>query len=363
MARPASGPFYDDPTNTRSFIQVVLALCLLVLSWISVFCRFVSRHQIKSTGLDDYFILPSLVFFSVYVAGCFKFHELVPGVSADSHDVAAQSMTWLIITEVTYSQSMIFLKLALGFFFLRLVISPVQRKLIYLVMIVSTFTNLFLSFWNIGLCGNPASYLTDVETGKCITDKAQFGVAYTQAIVNSITDVSLSCIPFMLLKGSRMPVSMRAYVTFILVLATAGCVASIARLPYIHTLWDRDNFYEVIPTMAIISTIELASGIISGSLATLRPLLASLRTDSVSPNGAGRTMGSGSFLRQSQNHGLRILNSQKHDALILKMGRRDSDEGLMRLHGLGFTFGDENCEDLDLEMNQMPKEPRRVILR
>jgi hypothetical protein len=121
---------------------------------------------------------------------------------------------------VTYSQSIIFLKLSLGFFFLRLFVARLQRRIIFAVMILSTLTNLFLSFWDIAVCGNPSAYFWEVTTGKCADMKAQMGVAYTQAAVNALTDVTLSILPFFLLTGSQMKGSMRIYVTFILVLAT-----------------------------------------------------------------------------------------------------------------------------------------------
>jgi hypothetical protein len=175
------------------------------------------------------------IFFSVHVASSFKFHELVPGVvpmsmadaaasmsvRVQAHQVSLLTSKWLIITEVTYSQSILFLKLALGFFFLRLAVDKWQRRTIYLAMFLSSTVNLFVSFWDIGVCGNPASYLLDIMQGKCVSMQAQLAVAYLQAAVNSVTDITLCAIPFFLMRGSKLPSWIRAYVTGLLVLATA----------------------------------------------------------------------------------------------------------------------------------------------
>jgi hypothetical protein len=123
--------------------------------------------------------------------------------------------------EVTYSQSILFLKLAIGYFFLRLAVDKWQRRTIYIAMILSTVMNIFVSFWDIGVCGNPAMYLFDIIEGKCAGMQWQLAVAYMQAGVNSITDITLSAIPFFLMKGSKLPSWVRVYVTGLLVLATA----------------------------------------------------------------------------------------------------------------------------------------------
>jgi hypothetical protein len=57
--------FKDDPTNHRSYNSVIIALTFLILSYLLVGCRFVSRYKVRIVGLDDWFILPALVSFEL----------------------------------------------------------------------------------------------------------------------------------------------------------------------------------------------------------------------------------------------------------------------------------------------------------
>ena len=74
-------------------------------------------------------------------------------------------------------------------------------------------------------------------------------------------------------------------------------------------------------------------------------------------------MGSGSRLNQAQNNPLRIMATQKHDTILLEVERRNSDDDLMSCRGLGLTFDAENGEDPGLGMEEMPRQPGRVMIR
>jgi hypothetical protein len=161
------------------------------------------------------------VFFTLYVAAIIKSHALSPGTWPDTTQEAVESMTYLIIVEVSYNISMLFLKLSLGLFFLRLVIDRRQRLAIKLLMVVSTITNFAISFWDIGVCGNPAHFYFNIFMGKCPSLSTEEAVAFMQATVNMMTDLMLLAIPFLLLRGSQMPRRVKAYVTAILFLAMA----------------------------------------------------------------------------------------------------------------------------------------------
>lgn len=74
-------------------------------------------------------------------------------------------------------------------------------------------------FWNIGMCGNPSQYLLNTLTNKCVPQKAQEAMAYIQSFVNLITDIILAAIPVVILQRSRLPMKVKVYVLFILLLA------------------------------------------------------------------------------------------------------------------------------------------------
>src|SRR5258708_6360094 len=101
-----------------------------------------------------------------------------------------------------YAWSMLFLKVSLGFFFLRIVISKVQRRIIYTTVALSTFANLVASVWSVVNCRNPNDFIFTIILQKCAPSATQLIIVYSQAIVNTTTDIILVCIPFSILRQS-----------------------------------------------------------------------------------------------------------------------------------------------------------------
>jgi hypothetical protein len=115
---------------------------------------------------------------------------------------------------------MIFVKLSLGMFFLRIIIQKHLRQAVYVIMVVSTLYNLFTAFWDIGLCGNPTNYVSNLMTGKCVPTEAQMALTYVHGAVNTLTDIAFACLPFILLRHSSLPQKIKVYIYFILGLST-----------------------------------------------------------------------------------------------------------------------------------------------
>lgn len=61
---PNAGPsneFTYDHSNPRGYAEVILALLMLIASWITVGLRFIARKHINSIGADDYLIIVAQV--------------------------------------------------------------------------------------------------------------------------------------------------------------------------------------------------------------------------------------------------------------------------------------------------------------
>jgi hypothetical protein len=127
---------------------------------------------------------------------------------------------FLMIHSAMYCCSILFLKLSLGLFLLRFLLSPWQRRLVYIAMIVSTLFNAFYLFWEIFNCGNPRTSLARAAANKCPSKQVEFGVALMQAVANVMTDIILTVMPVPLLWSMTMEWRVKISVGFILVLAT-----------------------------------------------------------------------------------------------------------------------------------------------
>lgn len=116
---------------------------------------------------------------------------------------------------------MLFLKLSLGAFFLRILVTPLQRYCVFAMMAASVVTNLMEGIWVIFLCGIPdGHYYLRILEKKCSSVPTQSGIAYSQAAVNTLTDIGLAAMPVWLLWRMQMKLSTKVSVGAILILAT-----------------------------------------------------------------------------------------------------------------------------------------------
>ena len=122
-------------------------------------------------------------------------------------------------SSVMYCCSILFLKLSIGVLFLRFIISPWQRRLVYAVMITSSFVNIVYAIWIVFNCGIPHNHNPNTRRN-CPSAHTSLGVSIAQAAVNATTDITLTIMPVPLLWGSTMKLREKISVCFILTLAT-----------------------------------------------------------------------------------------------------------------------------------------------
>jgi hypothetical protein len=115
---------------------------------------------------------------------------------------------------------MIFVKLSLGCFFLRLLVTTEQRYTVYAVVGMACLVNFVMILVDVFFCGNPQGLWRKEYLGQCIPSSSQLSLSYFQASINALTDVSFAGLPFWLLHKSMLPKKVRYYVYGILSLAS-----------------------------------------------------------------------------------------------------------------------------------------------
>jgi hypothetical protein len=128
---------------------------------------------------------------------------------------------WTLVAEVSYLTTILFLKISLGLFFLRVVQVKWQRKIIYGVMIISTLIQTYHAFFFVFACGNPIYYPEHMLAGKCISKRVQVDLAYEQAAVTTATDFIFALLPVPLLWNTTMDLRSKFSVAFVLLLGTS----------------------------------------------------------------------------------------------------------------------------------------------
>lgn len=150
---------------------------------------------------------------------------------------------WIIVSETFYVLTAMMVKLSLGIFFLRIVIKPWQRAMVYVVMILIALTSIFFFFFLIFLCGNPKDYLIRYVYDQCAPRHVQNALAYVAASLGAAADWIYALIPIQIVVQANMDLHSKLSVLFILSVGTIGCVCSSIRLKYIGGLVSPTDFF------------------------------------------------------------------------------------------------------------------------
>ncbi|KAF2083946.1 hypothetical protein K490DRAFT_50332, partial [Saccharata proteae CBS 121410] len=262
---------YHDFAQTESKGPAELTVCItfLVLTWLSVGMRcWVRARIIHGFGWDDALMALS---YTVYASALIV---IVLVYGGGTHiEIASSAMRWILLDEVFYILTAWVLKLSLGVFFLRIIIRPWQRYMVYATMVISTLTSLFFFFFIIFMCGNPGDYLIRYVTGQCAPHDVQLALTYTHAGINLVMDWMFAVLPIQIVLQANMKRRAKILVAFILSLGAVGSICSTVRIRYVAGLVSTSDYLWNATMIAIWSAVECGAGITAGSLATLRPLV------------------------------------------------------------------------------------------
>ncbi|KIW08155.1 uncharacterized protein PV09_01088 [Verruconis gallopava] len=257
-------------------VQVTCGV-FMSLSWIAVILRFYTRGVlVRNIGADDIWILLAVIFFTVYNVSCIVCAGATMGDGYLRIGNVDAAFNWLMAAESFYVVTMCALKVSVSIFFLRVMIKPWQRKIVYASLLLATLINIAYFFLIVFQCGVPRggmSFLIKQLAKKCLTPAQFLGVSYTHGAISSVTDIVFALLPFTVLRESKLRTRERATVVAILALAAIGGVASMVRLNYVSRLATAvETWFADANLVAIWSAIEPGLGICASSLATLRPL-------------------------------------------------------------------------------------------
>ena len=103
-------------------------------------------------------------------------------------------------------------------------VSKMQRRAIYLILILSTSVGIAFAFFIIFQCGVPVQatlYWERRGLQQCVSNKAILAMSYTHAAVSSSTDLSLTLLPIPMLIRSKISRDEKWIVAGIFVIASA----------------------------------------------------------------------------------------------------------------------------------------------
>ncbi|KAI5202313.1 hypothetical protein E4T39_04811 [Aureobasidium subglaciale] len=250
-------------------------VAILAVAWLSVVLRvYVRSVMMRSFQWDDWTIMLAIAAFTVQCTYIIKAAQMemrpqkynnVEGLSTIVTDIIAFSGSYAITG--------LFLKISLGFFFLRIIVEPWQRMIIYICMAISTIYG-FIYFGIVTFgCGDPQQFLLRTVQHKCISiTDVTIPASYVHTALNAATDWIMALLPIVTIWNLNMPRITKFWAYLLLALGAAGSIVSLIRFGYVEGLRPGKNFFKQSAKFALYSTIEPGLGITAVCFATLRPL-------------------------------------------------------------------------------------------
>ncbi|KAL1881321.1 hypothetical protein Daus18300_001174 [Diaporthe australafricana] len=315
-----------------------VAITLVAMATISFALRaYVRARMVKAFGVDDWFMLAATIMFILFVT-CVNI-GVHYGTGRHYADLTQQNfenaMQFWYYCYIWYCWTMIFSKISIGIFLLRIIVERIQIWFIYIALAINVMTGLVFFFVTTLQC-QPVSYFWHKsQPGTCIPISIIIGLTYLYSSLNIICDFTFALLPIFIVRKLNMKRRMKIA---IIPLLSMGCVASCAvvvRLAYVESFRNPD-FLWATTEIAIWSTVEGGLAVTAGSLACIRPLFKvivhslGLSTESYLPPSKNRLAGDASGRHMppptigSSNKALRRSSDMFHMGTLFT--RVDKDE-------------------------------------
>ncbi|KAL6855743.1 hypothetical protein J3F83DRAFT_764119 [Trichoderma novae-zelandiae] len=257
-------------------------IAFLALSWLAVGLRTYTRAVvIKSVQEDDWLMLVAQVIFTVSCA--FVFIGVQDGMGKHNAAVAdddrrISALMWQALATVTYVINMMFIKLSIGIFLLRVSARKVYNYIICISLVIIAIWSLAIFFYDIFQC-SPVQKQWDfrIQGGKCASPNDIIAGAYAISVMTIASDWLYALLPIPMLWSVKMTSQAKATVILILGLGIFASIATIIRIKYLSTLQDTDDLLFSATAVMIWTIIEPGVAIVASSLATIRPLLRAMK--------------------------------------------------------------------------------------
>ncbi|RDW61635.1 hypothetical protein BP5796_11527 [Coleophoma crateriformis] len=284
---------------------------LLVLGIITVILRVYVRTRLTANlGWDDAFMVIAMLvnitdtgftFHGIAIGDGKTFQQFIPVSTValkvgsfrdqDNPDADLYSQSFLAncyseafhrnqkeesMTEQRFSiPTVMFAKLSIGTFLLRLIRDRTQKTILYMVLLVNVLFSLTYFFLVLFQCLPISAYwhITQ-QAGKCMPKEIFTAASYCHSVLIATTDLLFAILPIFMVWNLKMNLAMKFSVAGLLSTGAAAGITTLVRIPYIKTLGD-DNpltFISTAISLILLTCVESGLAIVVGNLAALRPL-------------------------------------------------------------------------------------------
>ncbi|KAG6251076.1 hypothetical protein E4U23_000922 [Claviceps purpurea] len=271
-----------DLNESNASNLVITCIAMLVTSWIAVGIRTFTRvFLMKGYQADDILMLIAQAIFTVTCS--IQFVGVQSGVgrhnaSFTNEDDLVAAIMWQALGVAIYILNMMFIKLSIGVFLLRIATQKSYIWAIRIVLVIITLWSIGLFIWNLFQC-TPIEKQWDfrITDGQCAGAGEVLTAAYALSVMTIVTDWFFALIPIPMLWGVKMSTQAKTTVILILSLGIFASVATLIRFRFLTSIERTDDILFRATNASIWSLVEVGVAIIASSLATVRPLLRSLK--------------------------------------------------------------------------------------
>ncbi|KUJ14592.1 uncharacterized protein LY89DRAFT_752697 [Mollisia scopiformis] len=252
----------------------------LSLTYISVLLRCYVRVRItRAFQLDDWLMLASLAVFKCSCA--FILRGVHYGIGKHnavlSQDNQIESLKYQAFATLSYVVNMMFIKLSIAIFLLRIAIARPYIWILRISMAVVVIWSLAIFIYDLFQClPVQAQWDFAIENARCVSGDSFAAAAYSISVMTILTDWLYALLPIPMIWSVQMSIQAKATVAFILLLGIFASIATLIRLKYIVDLTNVSDVLYTGTTAMVWTLIEPGIAITAASLVTIRPLLRAL---------------------------------------------------------------------------------------
>ncbi|ODA81736.1 hypothetical protein RJ55_00239 [Drechmeria coniospora] len=286
-----------DLSENNSGPLVGASVSLLVLSWFAISLRTYTRAILmKSFKIDDWLMLVAQFMYTLTCAmilggvhrGLGRHNQAVPV------DDQVAALMWQALAAAVYILDMMFIKLSIGVFLLRLSVGSVYKWILRVSLFIISFWSIGIFFWDIFQC-SPVMRQWDIRIdGRCAGAGEIISAIYALSVMTVLSDWLYALLPIPLLWNVKMTKQAKATVIVVLGLGIFASFATLVRLKFLSGIEEMNDLMFTATDAFVWTVVEPGVAIIASSLATIRPLLRAMKirgfqsSDDDSPSTGGQ---------------------------------------------------------------------------
>ncbi|PNS19436.1 hypothetical protein CAC42_7280 [Sphaceloma murrayae] len=274
--------YQEPPSQLQGEISglVAVSIILLVTSWVTVSLRmYVRVFMVRSVGIDDWFMVLTLLLFSAYaIACCILSADLLsnlPAFAAGEIPTSLKLPNAIISAYTLYCASMLTFKISLGLFFLKIFAqSRGYRILLWASIIVPSLLGVLNIAWTVAFpCQVQSLFFVGLPSCPHTSRRTDWiVVGALWGFVSAVTDLLYAGLSYQAIRKLQMSRRDKIAAGFLCALGTVGGVASTVRLVFLVATFPRVSVLGEAIYTALWSVIEPGLGITAAAMASLRPL-------------------------------------------------------------------------------------------